>query len=71
MQEDMQEPTFSRAHREHIVEADQQILHESRTQWSMCVIGFLVDERNFSPKRMQVVLRRARHLWNEFQVIGK
>ena len=71
IKEDMKEPFFYISHKGVIVESNPQILQESKTHWARCLIGFLIDDRNFSPRHMQAVLHHVRRLKDEFQVIGK
>ena len=71
MEEDMQEIVFTRARRGPIVMQNPQNLKRCREQWAHFLIGFLLDDRSLSPRRVQTSLRIAWTLRDSFHVVGK
>ena len=62
LEEDMQELAFTRMPRGPIVSEDMQYLERSRQQWNHCLFGHLLDDRDFSSRRIQISLGIARTL---------
>ena len=49
----------------------QDITTISCTLRSSCLVGFLLDECSFSPKRLQTILSASWELWGQIQILGK
>ena len=45
-----------------IVEINAQDPAISRNLWNSCLVGFLLEERSFFPRRLQTILNRASEL---------
>ena len=41
-------------------------LASNRTLWQSCLMGFLLDERSFSPRRLQIILSAARAVFKSW-----
>ena len=52
MKDDLQDNNVFSARRVPIVEMDQNDLNMGRQLWASCLIGFLLDERSVSPRRL-------------------
>ena len=67
----MQEVAFTRMRRGPIVSQDMLQLERSWEHWNHCFIGFLLDDRTLSPRRIQTSLRIAWTLRYSFYVVGR
>ena len=71
MEEEFQGEIIYTARRGPIVEMNPHDITATRNLWSSCLVGFLLDDRSFSPRRLQTILSAAWELQGRVQILGK
>lgn len=65
------EPPTHRPSRVPVVEFDHQVIDMNRNFWNRCLIGVLIDRREFSTRHMQAIINTYWRLQGNVRVVGR